>query len=220
MCSRDKEVAFYRPCHPQLSACLLTVGDSTPSCTSTESAQCLRNVTATPHSSATADMLDRPLNNVFSAKQEEHFERRLEEGYDLPDPVYEEWLKLRHPQSSWATSPPMPLGQKLSLSDHFTGVSLLTPVAANISTTSISLSATSSKPAGNTPTLVSSGSSGKDKDDSLSKQLVVPSAATPVGPKRAPPHASLLTSTAALEILEEKEQKKKRELKLKQQRKR
>ena len=50
----------------------------------------------------------------------------------------------------------------------------------------------------------------------LSKQL----AATPAGPKKAPPCARLLTSTAALEIMEEKEQKKKkRELELKEQRK-
>ena len=166
-------------------------------------------------------------NTVFSAEQEEHFERRYEGGYDLPDPVYEEWLKLRHPPSFRATSPPgTSSGQELSLSDQFTAVSPLTPVALNItivSGASTSSGATSSKPTEHTPTLLSSGSSGssgRKKDDSLSKQLVVPSAATPAGPKKAPHRARLLTSTAALEIIEEKEQKKKRELELKEQRKR
>ena len=46
---------------------------------------------------------------------------------------------------------------------------------------------------------MSSGSSGKDKDDSLSKQLVVPSAAHIL--EQTPPCACLLSGTAALEIL-------------------
>ena len=67
-------------------------GDSTPSCTATESSQCLPNVAAPSHSSTAGDISDRTSNTVFSAEQEEHFERRYEGGYDLPDPVYEEWL--------------------------------------------------------------------------------------------------------------------------------
>ena len=70
---------------------------------------------------------------------------------------------------------------------------------------------------GHTPTLLSSGG---EKDDSLTKRLVVPSASTPNAPKKAIPRARLLTSTAALEMLEEKEQKNKKELELKEQRKR
>ena len=27
------------------------------------------------------------------------FERRYEEGYDLPDPLYQKWLKITHPES-------------------------------------------------------------------------------------------------------------------------
>ena len=48
-------------------------------------------------------------------------------AHDLPDPAYEEWLKLRHPPSFWATSPPWH-----SLLDQFAAVSPLTPVAVNI----------------------------------------------------------------------------------------
>ena len=36
----------------------------------------------------------------FSAEQEEHFQRRYTEGYNLLiDPDYVEWLKLNHPES-------------------------------------------------------------------------------------------------------------------------
>ena len=173
----------------QTSPSSAVTGDSTPSCTATE---CLPNVAAPSHSSTAGDISDRTSNTVFSAEQEEHFERRYEGGYDLPDPVYEEWLKLRHPPSFRATSPPgTSSGQELSLSDQFTAVSPLTPVALNVtivSGASTSSGATSSKPTEHTPTLLSSGSSGssgRKKDDSLSKQLVVPSAATPAGPKKA-----------------------------------
>ena len=60
-------------------------------------------------------------------------------------------------------------------------------------------------------------SSGKRRDDSLLKRLVVPAAYTPSEPKKAPVRVCLLTSTAALELLEEKDKKRKRELKLKEQ---
>lgn len=49
--------------------------------------------------------------------------------------------------------------------------------------------------------------------------LLAPSASTPSGPKKAPPRARLLTSTAALEMLQEKEKKKKEEAELKEQKK-
>ena len=37
---------------------------------------------------------------TFSADQEEVNKRRYQKGYDLPDAMYEEWLKLHHPESS------------------------------------------------------------------------------------------------------------------------
>ena len=46
----------------------------------------------------------------FTPEQEELFNRRYEEKYDLPDPIYFEWLKINHPESHPDNS---------SLSDHF-----------------------------------------------------------------------------------------------------
>ena len=36
----------------------------------------------------------------FSADQEALFRRRYEEGYDLPDPVYRQWLSVNHPEDT------------------------------------------------------------------------------------------------------------------------
>ena len=33
----------------------------------------------------------------FSPEQELLFQKRFEENYDLPDPVYQQWLKINHP---------------------------------------------------------------------------------------------------------------------------
>ena len=34
----------------------------------------------------------------LSHEQIQHFERRYNEGYDLPDPVYLKWLEITHPK--------------------------------------------------------------------------------------------------------------------------
>ena len=174
----------------------------------------------TPTDSTTAaGTLNQPSSEVesdftYSADQEELNKRRYQEGYDLPDAMYEEWLKLHHPESSRPISSPILSPQPLSLSEYFSGVTPLTPVAADHSKTCCS---SSLKPPEITPTSLSSG---KSNDTPLRKHLVVPSASTPSVPTKAKPHARLLTSAAALELLEEKEQKKKKELELKEQRKR
>ena len=83
------------------------------------------------------------------------------------------------------------------------------------SSASSSRSGVSSASCDGTFSLSSSGG----KNSALSKLLVVPSVSTPAGPKKAQPRAHLLTSAAALEIWEEKEQRKKKELELKEQKK-
>ena len=40
--------------------------------------------------------------HVFSAEQEELFQTRYEEGYDLPDPEYLHWLTIHNPESASA----------------------------------------------------------------------------------------------------------------------
>ena len=82
----------------------------------------------TPTDSTTdAGTLDQLSSEVesdltFSADQEELYKRRYQEGYDIPATMYEEWLKLRHPQSSRPTSSPILSPQAISLSEHFSGV--------------------------------------------------------------------------------------------------
>ena len=82
----------------------------------------------TPTDSTTdAGTLDQLSSEVesdltFSADQDELYKRRYQEGYDIPDTMYEEWLKLRHPQLSRPTSSPILSPQAISLSEHFSGV--------------------------------------------------------------------------------------------------
>ena len=42
---------------------------------------------------------------VFSAEQQLLFQTRYEEGYDLPDPDYHQWLTIHHPESVSAEQP-------------------------------------------------------------------------------------------------------------------
>ena len=42
---------------------------------------------------------------VFSAEQELLFQTRYEEGYDLPDLDYHQWLTIHHPESVSAEQP-------------------------------------------------------------------------------------------------------------------
>lgn len=48
--------------------------------------------------------IDSDDSTVFTAEQIERFNRRHEEGYDLPDPIYEDWLKLNHPDAALCSS--------------------------------------------------------------------------------------------------------------------
>ena len=107
-----------------------------------------------------------------------------------------------------------PLFTRGIISEHFSEVTPLTSVAVDLSTP---CSSSSLKPSKSTPGSLSSGGS---DDNSLTKHLVIPSAATPSAPTKVQPRARLLTSAVALEMLEEKEQKKKKELELKEQKKR
>ena len=36
---------------------------------------------------------------LFSAEQQQCFQTRYEEGYDIPDPEYLQWLAIHHPES-------------------------------------------------------------------------------------------------------------------------
>lgn len=57
----------------------------------------------------------RTSEQQFTPEQEELFNRRYEENYDIPDLIYLEWLKINHPESHPDSS---------SLSDHFSFVTV------------------------------------------------------------------------------------------------
>ena len=38
---------------------------------------------------------------IFSSEQEQLFQKRFEEKYDLPDPVYQQWLRINHPTTEY-----------------------------------------------------------------------------------------------------------------------
>ena len=40
--------------------------------------------------------IDSEHQATFSSKQEQLFQKRYEQQYDLPDPVYQQWLKINH----------------------------------------------------------------------------------------------------------------------------
>ena len=141
----------------------------------------------TPTDSTTAaGTLDKPSSEVesdftFSADQEEVNKRRYQEGYDFPDAMYEEWLNLHHPGSSRPTSSPILPPQPLSLSEHFSVVTPLTPVVADRSNPCSSLSLNTPKI---TPTSLSSG---KSNETPPRKHFVVPSAYTSSVPTKVKP---------------------------------
>ena len=218
----------------------------------------------------------------LSAEEVERFERRYNEGFDLPDPVYQAWVKVHHPDTS--TSPLTSKGLEPSLAELFSAVPPQSPVTLDVRLTPVSSSgltssgvpssgstssgvpssgstssgvpssgssssgvpssastssgvpssgstssgvpssgssssgvpssaSTSKHLSANSPSLETSSSK---EDSALSKFLVAPSVSTPCGPKKAPPRARLLTSTVALEMLQEKEKKKKQEAELKE----
>ena len=75
---------------------------------------------------------------VFTAEQEQLFQRRYEEGYDLPDPHYRQWLTLHHPDSISSNQrgcvpPDETLG---SLADLFSSVEPQSPLTMTESATS------------------------------------------------------------------------------------
>ena len=132
----------------------------------------------------------------FTQEQRRRYQIRYEEGFDVGgDPDYVSWLRINHPDS---TLPQDHTGE--SLLNHFSDVTPVEEIAVD-----------SSPPdkADTSQTTVSN----------FSKFLIPPQVSTPTGQKGQPPRARLLTSSAALEILKEKEKKKQEEAEMKEKRK-
>ena len=144
----------------------------------------------------------------FSPEQQQRFQTRYEEGFDIPgDLDYVCWLQLNHPDSPLvhgqveAEEPDTIVVSDTSLAQHFSGVAPLTAVSVDTHTLG------TSPP----PTLAPSTPS-----STIAKYLTTPQVATPSGRKGEPPRARLLTSAAAIEMLNEKERKKQEEIEMKE----
>ena len=89
-------------------------------------------VTTTPTApeaivSATVTPVDvSAVSMEFTAGEIALFERRLEEGYNIPDARYIAWLELHHPEAVPACT--SVLSNDVSLSDQFQGVTPLDPI--------------------------------------------------------------------------------------------
>ena len=124
----------------------------------------------------------------FSQEQQHRFQVRYEEGFDIADDSdYVSWLRINHPDSHLLQHPTGPQTSALpseSVLHHFSDVTPLQEIAVDSPNTESDTSKTPSTSA-------------------LSKFLIPTQAS-----KRRAASARLLTSTAALEILKEKERKK------------
>ena len=156
MCITPSSIDYEPSTLTPTTTSLATAPVLTMSCAMGGSSACLSAVTTTagvptPSSSEnTSNTASSIMVSVgaLSADEVEHFECRCEAGYDVPDAVYEEWLKLHHPELSQTsvhvTFPPTLSAQELSLSEQLSAVTPLTPVAVDIHSNSASSSSSSS----------------------------------------------------------------------------
>ena len=116
----------------------------------------------------------------LSAEEVERFERRYNEGFDLPDPVYQAWVKVHHPDTS--TSPLTSKGLEPSLAELFSAVPPQSPVTLDVRLTPVSSSGLTSSgvpSSGSTSSGVpSSGSTSSGVPSSGSSSSGVPSSAS------------------------------------------
>ena len=176
-----------------------------------------------------------PRTVVFTEEQVAKFELCLEEGYDLPDPKYLQWLELNHPDALPSDRYDLTLNEPTSSAtpgllfvvEEFLTVTTLLPVSTSSSETSPSTSAMSqtgtipSTPSTSqsvtnsaTPSTSQSGITSTTPSTSpLTNHLVRP---VPVIPKsrkssQTVSGARVLTSADSLRFLEEKALKNKQE---------
>ena len=136
----------------------------------------------------------------FSQEQQCRFQVRYEEGFDIAcDPDYVSWLRINHPDSPLLQHPTVPQNNASSSESVFRLSLLIQEIAVDSS-----------------PRNTESGTSKTPSTSSLSKFLIPPQASTPTGRKGEPPRARLLTSSAAFEILKEKERRKQEEAEMKE----
>ena len=185
---------------------------------------------------------EHPLRTaLFDTEQEELFQRRFDEGYNLrTDPDYNRWLEINYPEVLPLSG--HSLNQEASLSvlqpvstdtnettkltpevedleSEFESSQIVTPDTRDKKSNSSSTPKSTRK---STPTLFSGSSACSSSNTSLSKFLDHTVLTTPTGePARSHlPCAKLLTSMSFLAMLEEKEKKKQQALEEKEKNKR
>ena len=140
----------------------------------------------------------------FSQEQQCRFQVRYKDV--ACDPGYVSWLRINHPDSPLLQHPTVPQNNASSSESvlrHFSSVTPLQEIVVDSS-----------------PRNTESGTSKTPSTSSLSKFLIPPQASTPTGRKGEPPRARLLTSSAAFEILKEKERRKQEEAEMKEKKER
>jgi len=134
---------------------------------------------------------------VFTIEEETKYLRRYEEGYDLPDPRYEEWLRLNHPEATHSN---------------------VERTAVSISTAQDTSEATSTRSPTICPASYSSENEALAKRSPFSDLLNSTSVEKPKL-KVTTGKARVLTSAECLKALQEKENEKRRKAEEKEQRK-
>ena len=195
-----------------------------PLCPSQES-PCLSNARAA--SSIISHSLEgTPAGPSFTQEQHHRYQIRFEEGFDVPgDTDYFNWLQLNNPEYSShvsSTENTSVTGAEGNVTGDSSSHISLTAYFANVTPLN-AVDGPTPPPLSSSPPSASSLviRSPKDTPPSvISKFLLTPDMSR-LDKKKAPfPRARLLTSTAALQILNEKEEKKQQEAKLKEQRRR
>ena len=178
------------------------------------------------------------------------FQRRFEEGYDLYDPLYQKWLELEHPETSTSHHsgslllnlfPEAPVINPVEMIDDGKNAENSTESQREAEssvpnfTTNTKSNHSVQQTVSNLPEVILNtpcsnslsvtnkeniSSNGELTTTVLSKYLRTPTITKPKSSTRAITTARVLTSTECLDIIREKETKKKAEEETKQQRKR
>ena len=165
------------------------------------------------HQESHNDLLNgEDTGDVITDKMITKFKRRYEEGYDLYDPLYQKWLDANNLGSSTLSS----------ILANFEDVPVLNPVAVidTETTTSSTSSVTSNIPEDVTATPLPSplpanknNNAITSKTSSIIQQLLIPNTPKCLGKSttHAVTTARVLTSKECLDIIKEKQLKKKAE---------
>ena len=143
------------------------------------------------------------------------FKRRYEEGYNMDDPIYQQWLEANNLVSSHSTAS---ISTNNSVIDNFSDVPVLSPVAVtDVEITTSNTSSAASNIPGDVTTTSLQHHLHANKNNSAITSNILQQLITQVNPKllgksatRAITTARVLTSKECLDIIKEKQMKQKK----------